>query len=239
MPYAGKKLAVKGDPSEMDPEFIEYYKGFVVRMLDPKNIQTKKIGSHLVTGTLLKAYIAKWREIFLSAVIPEAKTVHDAIAELQNTMAVQTAMKGYEQFIKDGMTESGLSDRYFEELHRRALDDSKNVFTNVKKLGSKEFKEKFHQLLDEKIILLYEKFKAINTANKVLYEAIQELEREKEMHQISSESAKKFRKEVEDLHKKEIERIKRKSKRIFPDIFKFIPVLNILHAIEDTLKDEL
>ncbi len=166
LPYAGQALAMKGDSSNLEPDFIFHFKGFVERMLDSKRIPKKRIGGQLVTGKSLKIYIEKWREYFLSAEAPEAKTLQEATAEIQNLMAVQTAITGYNQLMKDALDKNVFSEEELKTLHDKCSADSVDVFNNAKKVGDKEFKEKFVQKLNEMIDHEFEKFKQINEANR-------------------------------------------------------------------------
>jgi hypothetical protein len=49
LPFAGQALAIKGDSSNLEPDFVQHYKGFVERMLDSKRIPKKRIGGHSVS----------------------------------------------------------------------------------------------------------------------------------------------------------------------------------------------
>ncbi len=219
LPYAGKKLALKGDTSEMYPDFVEYYKGFVTRMLNSTNIQTKKIGRDLLTGTSLKKYVAKLRNIFLSAEVPKARNISDVMTEQQNTMAVQIAIKGYEQMVRDSMTENGLYDHDFEELHKKASEDSSNVFMNVKKLGNNDVREKFKEILNENLELLYEKYKAINDANIEHYKTKEKLNQEIKLRKLTNDEVEQRLKQLEKDKNIYIKKIKQRSK---PSIFQLI-----------------
>jgi hypothetical protein len=71
-------------------------------------------------------------------------------------MAVQTAITGYNQLMKDALDKNVFSDEELEKLHEKCYADSVNVFNNAKKVGDKVFKKKFIKKLNETIVLEFE-----------------------------------------------------------------------------------
>jgi hypothetical protein len=63
LPYAGQAIAMKGDSSNLEPDFVQHFKEFVERILDSKRIPKKRIGGHSVTGKSFKEYIKRWKEV--------------------------------------------------------------------------------------------------------------------------------------------------------------------------------
>jgi hypothetical protein len=58
-------------------------------------------------------------------------------------MAVQTAITGYNQLMKDALNKNVLSDEKLEKLHQKCSENSINVFNSAKKVGDSLQKEVF------------------------------------------------------------------------------------------------
>jgi hypothetical protein len=79
---------------------------------------------------------------FLSADTSEAKTIHEAEPEIQNLMAVQTAITGYNQLMKDALDKNVFSDEELEKLHEKCYADTIVLMFLItrKKLATKSSK---------------------------------------------------------------------------------------------------
>ncbi|XP_077530600.1 atlastin-3-like isoform X1 [Haemaphysalis longicornis] len=189
MPHPGAKVAsdrcFAGCLSDIDQGFKEQLRGLVSAILQPDRLVVKKIGDSDMTCRQLLDYLETFANIFNEGKLPDAKSMFEAAAEAQNSMAVRTAFDHYrigmekvfhgEQPFLDGQCLEGYHFRWRELALRQ--------FVETPKLGgdarSKLHKGKLEQMIDREFESIYNRNERMKAeANKMEEEAHKKAEAE-------------------------------------------------------------
>lgn len=157
MPHPGAKVA--SDPcfagclSDIHQDFKEQLRGLVSSILQPNRLVVKKIGDSDMTCSQLLDYLEKFAITFNGGKLPDAKSMFEAAAEIQNSMAVRTAFDHY----RIGMEEVFHGEQPFldgqclEGHHFRRRELALRQFDETPKLGG-DARSKLHKGILEEMI---------------------------------------------------------------------------------------
>lgn len=127
LPYPGKAVVTKkafdGQVKDMDDDFVENVKSFVLHILSREMLTAKRIHNKTLTGEDIVKYIKAYVELLEKGEYPTPQTAFQATAEVGRGEAIKRAFK----FYKDNMykvckfhSRIPISIKTFETYHNRS-----------------------------------------------------------------------------------------------------------------------
>ncbi|CAO1441129.1 unnamed protein product [Diamesa tonsa] len=210
MPFPGESIlrsSYNGRWKEMTPVFKYQLTTFIENMLDPKNLEGKKIGNREITSSELNDYMKSYFVTFNTNEMLEVKTIYEVTAEKQ----MEYLNKEYtEEFLKSIQKHYvNYFDPNFNQTMKATGEHYKNytslLYQTRKKMGTPEqksmFLDKLKLNIDEKI----KEWELITIKNYTISQ--EELMVAKEIQQGTKEHCAAV-KEAKDEHYKESKQAK-------------------------------
>ena len=124
----------------------------------------KKVAGHEVKAHELLHYFKAYSAVHKDGNLPEPKSMFEATAEANNLSAVASSRDMYLNLMEDvcGEAKPYMSDSALALEHDRIKTAALAQFQSVKKMGGKEFSDKYKKSLKEDIDRLFETFRARN-----------------------------------------------------------------------------
>jgi hypothetical protein len=91
----------KGDPIQIEPDFKESIKYFLVSIFKPPIFEVKKIAGEKVNGSKFLNYITKWSELLENTPQPIVFNLAKAYAEVSNRNLVDKQLEKYKSFVNE------------------------------------------------------------------------------------------------------------------------------------------
>lgn len=173
MPHPGLTVATNqtfdGRLADITPEFKNSLKELVPMLLSPENLITKEINGQKVKARDLVQYFKSYMAIYKGNELPEPKSMLVATAEANNLTAVAAAKDVYSQLMEDvcGGNKPYLSTAHLDSEHNRIKEKALHQFSSIRKMGGKEFSEKYHEKLEQDLDESYVTFKAHNESKNI------------------------------------------------------------------------
>jgi hypothetical protein len=151
-PYPGNDLGYYDKVKKLDPLFISTIKDFVSRIIDPKNITTKKFGGKEINCEYFKQYVGKLADYFENTQLPKLKSLNDSTTEIHNQFAYSSALKLYRDEMDKVMNNlDGLADKKFKEFHIKNKNKANAKFNEMKRFERDELQIKYFKYLQDGI----------------------------------------------------------------------------------------
>ena len=130
LPYPGEAVAgsptFAGDAEDMKPEFITALKELMDMMLSPESLSVKMNGSRPMTCRQLATLIQTYTDLFRSEQLPDAKSIHQAVAEASNMAAVNDELLAYTKRMERLLREDApmLDEKLLDDEQEKARTDA-------------------------------------------------------------------------------------------------------------------
>uniref|UniRef100_A0A3Q3JAR1 GB1/RHD3-type G domain-containing protein n=1 Tax=Monopterus albus TaxID=43700 RepID=A0A3Q3JAR1_MONAL len=173
LPHPGLRVATspsfRGQLSDVAPEFKEELGRLIPKLLHPDYLAEKEINGNKVTCRglleLFKAYI----KIYQGEQLPEPKTMLMATAEANNLAAVATAKDQYYKNMEKmcGGDLPYVAPESLEEKHHFYFQEALHSFSSTKKMGGKEFCDRYQAQLEQQLKEMWESFSKHNESKNI------------------------------------------------------------------------
>ncbi|EDO43003.1 predicted protein [Nematostella vectensis] len=173
MPHPGLRVATNptfdGRLVDIDDEFKENLRKLIPSLLAPENLELKGINGEEVTCRGLLEYFKAYMKIFQGDELPQPKSMLLATAEANNLAALATAKDTYSKAMESvvGGDMPYLSPNELERKHLETRDSALSHFHGTRKMGGKEFSEKYVEQLLKEIDETFENFVKLNDSKNI------------------------------------------------------------------------
>ncbi|KAF7707351.1 atlastin-3 [Silurus meridionalis] len=173
LPHPGLKVATspsfKGQICDVAPEFIKELCSLIPMLLDPESLAVKEINGNKVTCRGLLEYFKSYIKIYQGEDLPHPKSMLQATAEANNLAAVASAK---DQYYKNMEKVCGGDLPYMDpdnllEKHNFLMCEALHHFSSIKKMGGKDFCDRYQAQLEVEIKELLESFCKHNESKNV------------------------------------------------------------------------
>jgi len=170
MPHPGLEMVesedYKGAADVLRGNFREELSKLVEFTLKPERLVVKKVNGVDMTAKDVFKYLDIYLKMYQDpTALPEPKTALQATAEANNVSAKERSINHYNEEMRIGCSGRYLAKKKkFETLHVDKREESLKLFDNIKKLGGKEFSNKYRKELEEGIEKAVDKYKNLNEA---------------------------------------------------------------------------
>ncbi|XP_062855869.1 atlastin-3 [Trichomycterus rosablanca] len=168
LPHPGLKVATsptfKGQLSDVAPEFKKGLHSLIPMLLDPDTMAVKEINGNKVTCRGLLEYFKSYIKIYQGEDLPHPKSMLEATAEANNLAAVASAK---DQYYKNMEKVCGghlpyVAPESLLEKHQFFLSEALHHFNSIKKMGGKNFCERYRAQLEIALNELWESYSKHN-----------------------------------------------------------------------------
>lgn len=173
LPHPGLKVATspsfKGQLSEVAPEFKDELRKLIPTLLHPDKLAVKEINGNKVTCRGLLEFFKAYIKIYQGEDLPHPKSMLEATAEANNLAAVAAAKDQYHKSMEKvcGGELPYVAPEVLEDKHRFFLQESLHVFSSTKKMGGKEFCDRYQRQLEAEILDLWKSFTKHNQSKNI------------------------------------------------------------------------
>uniref|UniRef100_A0A3P8XDV4 Atlastin 3 n=1 Tax=Esox lucius TaxID=8010 RepID=A0A3P8XDV4_ESOLU len=173
LPHPGLKVATspafKGQLSDVAPEFKDQLRNLIPKLLSPEKLAEKEINGNKVTCRGLVEFFKAYIKIYQGEDLPHPKSMLMATAEANNLAAVAAAKDQYYRNMEKvcGGDLPYVNPASLEEKHEFYLQESLHLFSSTKKMGGKEFCNRYRDQLEAELGEMWESFSKHNQASGV------------------------------------------------------------------------
>ncbi|XP_043931062.1 atlastin-3 [Protopterus annectens] len=173
LPHPGMKVSTSphfnGKLTDIEDEFKLHLKDFIPMVLDSGNIMEKEINGSKVTCRGLLEYFKTYLRLEQAEPRPHVELLLQATAEANNLSAVAAAKDIY----YDGMEQACGGDKPYvspailDEKHVQLHDKAIEHFKKIKKMGGKEFSQRYQDELEIEIVEMHANFSKHNESKNI------------------------------------------------------------------------
>lgn len=177
LPHPGLKVATNpkfdGRLRDIDEEFKKELAQLVPLLLAPSQLVEKEIGGNKVTCKDLLEYFKAYIKIYQGEELPHPKTMLQATAEANNLTAVAGAKDLYSKKMEQvcGGDKPYVAPADLKRCHEEIRDYSVSYFRSVKKMGGKEFCQRYQNQLESELEETYTNLSKQNEGKNIFYAA--------------------------------------------------------------------
>lgn len=157
LPHPGLKVATSpnfdGSLKDIADEFEEQLQQLIPFVLDSASLMEKEINGSKVTCRGLLEYFKAYIKIYQGEDLPHPKSMLQATAEANNLAAVAAARDLYYNGMEQtcGGDKPYMSPDKLEEKHNQLRNDAIEHFQKIKKMGGKDFSQRYQEELEQEI----------------------------------------------------------------------------------------
>ncbi|XP_067400098.1 atlastin-3 [Emydura macquarii macquarii] len=173
LPHPGLKVATSpgfdGRLKDIAAEFKEQLQQLIPFVLDPRQLLEKEINGSKVTCRGLLEYFKAYIKIYQGEDLPHPKSMLQATAEANNLAAVASAKDMYYNKMEQtcGGDKPYVSPEILEEKHQQHRASALEHFQKIKKMGGKEFSQRYEAELEKEMTDLFEHFAKHNKSKNI------------------------------------------------------------------------
>ncbi|XP_005988852.1 atlastin-3 [Latimeria chalumnae] len=173
LPHPGLEVATSphfdGRIKDIDHDFKEQLKVLVPLLLEPSKLVEKEINGSKVTCRGLLEYFKAYIKIYQGEDLPHPKSMLQATAEANNLAAVASAKDLYYNNMEQtcGGEKPYVSPQILEEKNTQFQLASLEHFQKIKKMGGKEFSQRYQEELEKEMTELYDNFSKHNESKNI------------------------------------------------------------------------
>ncbi|XP_044881297.1 atlastin-3 isoform X1 [Mauremys mutica] len=173
LPHPGLKVATSpgfdGRLKDIAAEFKEQLQQLIPIVLDPRQLLEKEINGSKVTCRGLLEYFKAYIKIYQGEDLPHPKSMLQATAEANNLAAVASAKDMYYNKMEQmcGGDKPYISPEILEEKHQQHRALALEHFQKIKKMGGKEFSQRYEAELEKEMGELFEHFAKHNKSKNI------------------------------------------------------------------------
>uniref|UniRef100_A0A6Q2YJ69 GB1/RHD3-type G domain-containing protein n=1 Tax=Esox lucius TaxID=8010 RepID=A0A6Q2YJ69_ESOLU len=173
LPHPGLKVATspafKGQLSDVAPEFKDQLRNLIPKLLSPEKLAEKEINGNKVTCRGLVEFFKAYIKIYQGEDLPHPKSMLMATAEANNLAAVAAAKDQYYRNMEKvcGGDLPYVNPASLEEKHEFYLQESLHLFSSTKKMGGKEFCNRYRDQLEAELGEMWESFSKHNQSKNI------------------------------------------------------------------------
>uniref|UniRef100_A0A669EXX8 Atlastin GTPase 2 n=1 Tax=Oreochromis niloticus TaxID=8128 RepID=A0A669EXX8_ORENI len=177
LPHPGLKVATNpkfdGRLRDINEEFKKELAQLVPLLLAPSQLVEKEIGGNKVTCKDLLEYFKAYIKIYQGEELPHPKTMLQATAEANNLTAVAGAKDLYSKKMEQvcGGDKPYVAPGDLKRCHEEIRDYSVSYFRSVKKMGGKEFCQRYQNQLESELEETYTNLSKQNDGKNIFYAA--------------------------------------------------------------------
>lgn len=168
LPHPGLKVATnpafRGQLYDVAPEFKNQLHELIPMLLDPDKLAVKEINGNKVTCRGLLEFFKSYIKIYQGEDLPHPKSMLEATAEANNLAAVASAKDQYYRNMEKvcGGDLPYVAPDSLLEKHNFIMNEALHHFDSIKKMGGKEFCQRYRSELELKLNKLWESFSKHN-----------------------------------------------------------------------------
>uniref|UniRef100_A0A8C2EUC3 Atlastin 3 n=1 Tax=Cyprinus carpio TaxID=7962 RepID=A0A8C2EUC3_CYPCA len=173
LPHPGLKVATSpafsGQLCDLGPEFKEQLCELIPNLLKTDELAVKEINGNKVTCRGLLEYFKAYIKIYQGEDLPHPKSMLQATAEANNLAAVASAKDQYYKNMEKvcGGDLPYVAPDSLEEKHRFILQEALHLFSSTKKMGGRDFCNRYQEQLEAELKELWESFSKHNESKNV------------------------------------------------------------------------
>ncbi|XP_028915493.1 atlastin-3 isoform X1 [Ornithorhynchus anatinus] len=173
LPHPGLQVATSpdfdGKLKDIADEFKEQLQKLIPFVLDPSKLMEKEINGSKVTCRGLLEYFKAYIKIYQGEDLPHPKSMLQATAEANNLAAAASAKDLYYNHMEQicGGEKPYMSPELLEQKHNEFLSASVDQFRKTKKMGGKDFSQRYQDELEKEIKELYDNFSKSNQSKNI------------------------------------------------------------------------
>ncbi|XP_074087319.1 atlastin-3 isoform X2 [Macrotis lagotis] len=173
LPHPGLKVATNptfdGKLRDISPDFKDQLRTLIPLVLDANNLMEKEINGSKVTCRGLLEYFKVYIKIYQGEDLPHPKSMLQATAEANNLAAVASAKDLYYNNMEKvcGGEKPYLAASALQEKHAWFSKEAMDQFKKSKKMGGKDFSQRYQNELEKEIQDLYHHFILHNNSKNV------------------------------------------------------------------------
>ncbi|XP_038621117.1 atlastin-3 isoform X2 [Tachyglossus aculeatus] len=173
LPHPGLQVATSpdfdGKLKDIADEFKEQLQKLIPFVLDPSKLMEKEINGSKVTCRGLLEYFKAYIKIYQGEDLPHPKSMLQATAEANNLAAAASAKDLYYNHMEQicGGEKPYMSPELLEQKHQEFLTASVDQFKKTKKMGGKDFSQRYQDELEREIKELYDNFSKSNQSKNI------------------------------------------------------------------------
>ncbi|KAJ8015662.1 hypothetical protein DPEC_G00028440 [Dallia pectoralis] len=173
LPHPGLKVATSptfiGQLSDVAPDFKDQLRSLIPKLLSPENLAEKEINGNKVTCRGLVEFFKAYIKIYQGEDLPHPKSMLMATAEANNLAAVAVAKDLYYRNMEKvcGGDLPYVNPASLEEKHDFFLQESLHIFSSTKKMGGKDFCNRYHDQLEAELLEMWESFSKHNQSKNI------------------------------------------------------------------------
>lgn len=173
LPHPGLKVATSpaftGQLFDVAPEFKEQLRELIPNLLKTDELAVKEINGNKVTCRGLLEYFKAYIKIYQGEDLPHPKSMLEATAEANNLAAVASAKDQYYKNMEKvcGGDLPYVAPDSLEEKHRFFLQEVLHLFSSTKKMGGRDFCNRYQQQLEAELKELWESFSKHNESKNI------------------------------------------------------------------------
>ncbi|KAM3824506.1 atlastin-3 isoform 2-T5 [Vipera latastei] len=162
LPHPGLRVATSpnfdGRLSDISDEFKDQLKQLIPFVLDPSQLLEKEINGSKVTCRGLLEYFKAYIKIYQGEDLPHPKSMLLATAEANNLAAVASAKDLYYSSMEKicGGDKPYVAPEVLESKHRELSTRAVEHFRHIKKMGGREFSQRYEDELTQELSELFE-----------------------------------------------------------------------------------
>ncbi|XP_039219203.1 atlastin-3 [Crotalus tigris] len=173
LPHPGLKVATSpnfdGRLSDIADEFKDQLKQLIPFVLDPSQLLEKEINGSKVTCRGLLEYFKAYIKIYQGEDLPHPKSMLLATAEANNLAAVASAKDLYYSSMEKicGGDKPYIAPEVLESKHRELSTRAVEHFRRIKKMGGREFSQRYEDELTQELSDLFEDLSKHNQSKNI------------------------------------------------------------------------
>ncbi|XP_028658597.1 atlastin-3 [Erpetoichthys calabaricus] len=173
LPHPGLKVATspkfEGQLFDIADDFKTQLKVLIPLLLKPENLMEKEINGSKVTCRQLLEYFKAYIKIYQGEDLPHPKSMLQATAEANNLAAVASSKDLYYNSMEQtcGGDRPYVSPQILEEKHHQFMQQSLENFRKIKKMGGKEFSQRYQDQLEQELDSLFANFMKHNEGKNI------------------------------------------------------------------------
>ncbi|XP_030073757.1 atlastin-3 [Microcaecilia unicolor] len=173
IPHPGLKVATSpnfdGRLTDIAAEFKEQLLDLIPSVLDPGSLMEKEINGSKVTCRGLLEYFKAYIKIYQGEDLPHPKSMLQATAEANNLAAVASARDLYYNSMEQtcGGDKPYVSPEILEERHNQYCEAALEHFRKIKKMGGKEYSQRYQEELEREIAEQFANFSKHNESKNI------------------------------------------------------------------------
>ncbi|XP_021173410.2 atlastin-2 isoform X1 [Fundulus heteroclitus] len=177
LPHPGLKVSTNKDfdgrLKDIEDDFKTQLTELVPHLLAPDRLMEKKIGGSKITCRDLVEYFKAYIKIYQGDELPHPKSMLQATAEANNLTAVAGAKDLYSKNMEQvcGGDKPYMAPADLERCHAAYCEDSVRFFCSIKKMGGKEFCQRYQNQLETELEEAYNAFSKHNEGKNIFYAA--------------------------------------------------------------------